>query len=156
MSKNIDKIINRTEFRILECDDGLRYEITAHNDNLEFGCAVVTSAQGGPLLYPDLRLEEEFFIVRDEAGKVVRESANVLHKTSRTIIALKNDDVHILVITKENPMDMYEVRALCEKLGFERAMGFDGGGSTSMNYLNKYNVVSEGGGRKLKSFLIVR
>ncbi|MBQ1611870.1 MAG: phosphodiester glycosidase family protein, partial [Alphaproteobacteria bacterium] len=67
-------------------------------------------------------------------------------------------DLHILIITDENPMDMYEVQALCKKLGFERAMGLDGGSSTSMDYKDIYHVISvkgDGAGRKLKSFITV-
>jgi len=109
------------------------------------------------LILPDLRLEEELFVVKDN-GKVVRESCSVLHKTARTILGLKDGELNILIITDENPMDLYEVRDLCKKLGFERAMAFDGGSSTSMNYKNKYDVISikgDGAGRKLKSFLMV-
>jgi exopolysaccharide biosynthesis protein len=111
------------------------------------------------LVYPDLRLEEEGFIVKDEEGNVVRESASVLHKTSRTIIGVKGtDECHILIITDEHPMDMYEVQKLCKDLGLDRAMAFDGGSSTSMNYKKKIEVVStvgDGGGRVVKSFMIV-
>ncbi len=158
---NIDKILNRTEFRIVECNDDktrYRYEIIPHKSPVDFTCTVVTSAQGGPLVYPELKLEEEFFVVYDKDGNVIRESASVLHKTSRTIIGLKGDDVHILVITDDNPMTLPEVHELCKNLGFDRAMAFDGGSSTSMNYLNKYNVISikgDGAGRSLKSFLVV-
>ena len=55
-------------------------------------------------------------------------------------------------------MDLYEVQDYVKKLGFDRAMAFDGGSSTSMNYLNKYNVTSvgDGGGRSLKSFMVVK
>ena len=55
-------------------------------------------------------------------------------------------------------MDLYEVHDYVKKLGWDRAMAFDGGSSTSMNYLNKYNIVStigDGKGRSLKSFLII-
>lgn len=158
LRKNIDKILNRSEFRVLECDDGYRYEIVPHKTGVDFACAIVTSAQGGPMILPELRLEEEFFVVKDEYGNVIRESASVLHKTSRTIIGLKDGIAHILIITDENPMDMYDVQTLCKKLGFDRAMGFDGGSSTSMNYLDKYEVIStkgDGGGRILKSFMVV-
>jgi len=158
LRQNIDKIINRTEFRIVECDNKYHYEITAHKNAVNFGCNIITSAQGGPLVYPQLKLEEEFFIVKKD-GEVVRESCSVLHKVPRTIIGIKgNDEVHVLIITDENPMDMYEVQKLCKELGLDRAMGFDGGSSTSMNYLNKYDVISvkgDGGGRCLKSFMIV-
>ncbi len=55
-------------------------------------------------------------------------------------------------------MDMYEVHDYVKSLGWDRAMAFDGGSSTSMNYLNKYNVTSigDGAGKSLKSFMIVR
>ena len=158
LMKNLDKILNRTEFRIVECDNGkLHYEIVPHKSSVDFGCNIITSAQGGPLVYPQLRLEEEVFIVKKD-GKVIRESCSVLHKTSRTIIGLKNEEVHILIITDKHPMDMYEVHEYVKKLGWDRAMAFDGGSSTSMNYLNKYNITSigDGAGRSLKSFLIVK
>ena len=158
LRRNLDKILNRTEFRILECDRGeYRYEIVPHKSSVDFGCAIVTSAQGGPLVYPQLRLEEEFFVVKKD-GEVVRESCSVLHKTSRTIIGLKNGEINILIITDKHPMDLYEVHDYVKKLGWDRAMAFDGGSSTSMNYLDKYNVTSvgDGGGRSLKSFMIVK
>ena len=159
LRKNIDKILNRTEFRIVECHNGKRhYEIVPHKSDVDFGCNIITSAQGGPLVYPQLRMEEEFFVVKQD-GKVVRESCSVLHKTSRTVIGLKNGEAHILIITDEHPMDLYEVQAYVKSLGWDRAMTFDGGSSTSMNYLNKYNVISvkgDGAGRSLKSFMIVK
>ena len=157
--KNLDKIFNRTEFRVLECsnDKKYRYEIVPHNSEIDFGCIVKTSAQGGPLILPQLRLEEEFFITKKN-GQITRESCSVLHKTARTIIGLKNDDVHILIITDNNPMDLYEVQEYCKKLGLEKAMAFDGGSSTSLNYKNEIEVVStkgDGAGRQLKSFMHV-
>ena len=159
LMKNIDKILNRSEFRIVECGNKYRYEIAPHNSGIDFGCNIVTSAQGGPMILPEVRLEEEFFIVKDEEGNIVRESASVLHKVSRTIIGIKGEDAHILIITDENPMDMYEVQNLCKKLGFDSAMAFDGGSSTSFNYKKKINVVStvgDGAGRLLKSFMIIK
>lgn len=155
----VDKIINRTEFRVIQCDDdnSWRYEITPHKSSVDFACTVVNAASGGPLVYPELKLEEEFFILKKD-GEIIRESASVLHKTSRTIIGLKNGEAHILIITDEHPMDLYEVHDLCKQLGFDRAMAFDGGSSTSMNYKNKIEVVStkgDGAGRSLKSFMLV-
>ena len=160
LRRNMDKILNRTEFRIVECYDGgkLHYEIVPHKSEVEFGCTIITSAQGGPLVYPQLRLEEEFFVVKKD-GEVVRESCSVLHKVARTIIGLKGGDLHILIITDNHPMDLYEVHEYVKNLGWDRAMAFDGGSSTSMNYLNKYEVIStkgDGAGRSLKSFMVVR
>jgi len=158
LSRNREKILNRTEFRIVECNNKYHYEIAPHKSDVDFGCAIITSAQGGPMILPQLRLEEEFFIVKDKDGNVVRESASVLHKTSRTIIGIKDEEAHILIITDKNPMDIYEVQKLCKNLGFDRAMAFDGGSSTSLNYKNSIEVVStvgDGGGRMLKSFMII-
>lgn len=158
LRKNLDKILNRTEFRVVECNNKFSYEIVPHKSDVDFGCTIITSAQGGPMILPQLRLEEEFFVVKDNDGNVVRESASVLHKVARTIIGIKDGDAHILIITDENPMDMYEVQKLCKKLGFERAMAFDGGSSTSMNYKDSIEVIStvgDGGGRLLKSFMVI-
>lgn len=154
--KSLDMVMNRTEFRVVRCGNKLQYEITPHSADVEFGCELLTSGQGGPLIVPNLRLEEEFFIVKKD-GEVIRESASVLHKTARTVIGLKDGAAHILIITDKNPMNMYEVQALCKKMGFDRAMAFDGGSSTSMNYMDKIEVTSnsDGGGRNLKSFMII-
>lgn len=157
LRQNIDKIINRTEFRVLECNGKYHFEIVPHKTPTEFECSIVTSAQGGPMILPELKLEEEFFIVKKDE-KIIRESASVLEKTPRTIIGLKGDDIHILIITKKNPMTIYEVRELCHKLNLDRAMAFDGGSSTSLNYKQSLDIVStsDQGGRMLKSFMIIQ
>jgi len=164
LRKNMKAILNRSEFRVLECDDKLKYEIAPHNSKVDFMCSIKNSAQGGPQLLPNLRLEEEFFIAKDAVGNIIRESANVLHKTARTLIGIKSlpkgeQEVHIFIVTNEHPMDIYEARDLCASYGLDSAMAFDGGSSTSMNY-KKIHVVStqESGdtGRALKSFMIIK
>lgn len=157
--KNMNKVLNRSEFRVMQCGNKFQYEIVSHKAEVPFGCMLITSAQGGPLILPELRMEEEGFIVKNDEGEVIRESASVLHKTSRTIIGLKGtDECHILIITDENPMDLYEVQQLCRDLKLDRAMAFDGGSSTSMNYKDSIEVISlkgDGAGRMLKSFMLV-
>jgi exopolysaccharide biosynthesis protein len=158
LRKNMSKILNRTEFRIVDCDNKYKFDIVPHNTPIDFACSIVESVQGGPMILPDLKLEEEFFVVKDENGNVTRESCSVLHKVARTVIGIKDGNLHVLIITDEHPMDLYEVQELCKKLGFEKAMNLDGGSSTSMNYKNIYNVISlkgDGAGRKLKSFILV-
>lgn len=164
LRKNLSSILNRTEFRVLDCDDKLKYEIAPHNSKVDFMCSIRTSAQGGPQLLPTLRLEEEFFIKKDADGNIIRESASVLHKTPRTLIGLKSiegseQEIHIFIVTNEHPMDIYEARDLCSKHGLDSAMAFDGGSSTSLNY-KKLQVVStqDSGdtGRALKSFMIIK
>ncbi len=160
LRRNMDKILNRTELRIVECSDGkLHYEIAPHRSSVDFGCTIITSAQGGPLIYPQLRLEEEFFILKDNDGNIIRESCSVLHKTARTIAGLKDGELQILIITDKHPMSLPEVRDYVKSLGWDRAMAFDGGSSTSMDYLKQYHVVStedNDTGRSLKSFMVVK
>jgi hypothetical protein len=157
--RNMNKILSRSEFRVMQCGNKYNYEIVSHKAEVPFGCMLITSAQGGPLILPELKMEDEGFIVKNAEGKVIRESASVLHKTSRTIIGLKGtDECHILIITDENPMDLYEVQELCKNLKLDRAMAFDGGSSTSMNYKKSIEVQSlkgDGAGRMLKSFMVV-
>lgn len=156
LRQHMQQIINRTEFRVIECSGKYHYEIVPHKTAVDFGCFIETSAQGGPMILPELKLEEEFFVLKDKNGNVIRESASVLEKTARTIIGLKGDEIHILIITNKNPKTIYEVKDLCEKLGLDRAMSFDGGSSTSMNYKD-IDVTSthDSGGRMLKSFMVV-
>lgn len=164
LRKNMKAILDRTEFRILDCDSKLKYEIASHSSKVDFLCSIKHSAQGGPQLLPNLRLEEEFFIVKDAEGNIIRESASVLHKTPRTLIGIKSlpkgeQELHVFIVTNEHPMTIYEARDLCSSYGLDSAMAFDGGSSTSMDY-KKIHVVStqESGdtGRALKSFMIVK
>ncbi len=159
LRNNLSKILNRSEFRITECDKKLKYSIVPHNTPVEFACNIVTSAQGGPQLLPELKLEEEFFILEDENGNIIRQSASVLDRTARTIVGIKDDDMHILIITNKNPKNIFEARDICKGLGLQYAMAFDGGSSTSLNY-KKLNITSTQGfgedtGRRLKSFMII-
>ena len=157
LRQNMDKIINRTEFRVMDCDGKYKYEIAPHKTPVDFACNIETSAQGGPMLLPELKLEEEFFVVKNSEGKIVRESASVLEKTARTLIGLKGDEIHIFIITNKNPKTIYEARDLCKSHGLDRAMAFDGGSSTSLNYKKSINITStkDEGGRMLKSFMVV-
>src|SRR5574344_688383 len=154
----MDQILNRTEFRVVECNGKYSYEIVPHKTQVEFPCSIVTSAQGGPMILPDLKLEDEFFVLKDSDGKIIRESASVLEKTARTVIGLKGDEIHILIITNKNPKTLPEVQKICESFGLDRAMGFDGGSSTSLNYKKLISIVStsSSSGRMLKSFMIVK
>lgn len=164
LRKNMKSILNRTEFRILDCDSKLKYEIAEHNAKVDFMCSIKTSAQGGPQLLPNLRLEEEFFIVKDAEGNVIRESASVLHKVPRTLIGIKTSpkgeqEVHIFIVTNEHPMTMTEARDLCASYGLDSAMAFDGGSSTSFDYKDIHVVSTQDSGdtgRALKSFMIIK
>lgn len=157
--ENWDKVGNRTEFRVTLHDGIVHYDIAPHNS--PYKGKLIASAQAGPMLLPELRLEEEFFIVKNDEGRVIRESASVLHKTARTLIGLKDKNIHIFIVTNSHPMTIFEAQELCRAYGLEKAMAFDGGSSTSVDFKNELHVVSTGintddTGRRLKSLLIVK
>lgn len=153
----LDKILNRSEFRILEDEKGkLLYDIAAHNDPVQEGYTIKHSVQAGPMLFPDLRLEEEFFIlVRD--GKIISESASSLHKYARTALGIRDNNVYLFIVTNEAPMTLAEVADLTRRWGMEKAMAFDGGGSTSFDS-QELHIISDkdNTARRLKSFLILK
>ena len=153
----IDKILNRSEFRILENEKGkILYDIAAHNDAISEGYKIKHAIQAGPMLVPDLKLEEEFFILKRD-GKIISESASSLHKYARTAIGIKENNVYIIIATNDAPMTLEEVANFARSLGLEKAMAFDGGGSTSFDS-QELHIISEkdNQARKLKSFLMLK
>lgn len=153
----MDKILNRSEFRVLENEEGLLlYDIASHNDAPPDGYHIKHAIQAGPMLFPDLRLEEEFFVLVKN-GKVISESASALHKYARTAIGVRDKYVYLFIVTNEAPMNLQEVGDLARKWGCQKAMAFDGGGSTSFD-ARELHIISEKDdtARKLKSFLILK
>lgn len=151
----LNKILNRSEFRIMSCGGDTKYDIAPHNDPVPKMCYIKHSIQGGPALLPEPRLEEEFFVLKKN-GKIVSQSASSLMKYARTAIGIKGNNVYIIVVTTKSPMNLEGVSCLAKTLGLEKAMAFDGGGSTSIDY-GDLHIVSEkdSTARKLKSFLMV-
>lgn len=156
LKANMDKILNRTELRISDCEGKEKFDITPHFAEIESNCTLRHSIQAGPMLYPNLRLEEEFFVVKDEDGKVTRDSIQALKPVARTALGIKNNDIYLIIATNAHPMSLEQLALFCEHLGLEKAMNFDGGGSTSLNF-EDFEIISDKNqtARKLKSFLLV-
>lgn len=153
----MDKILNRSEFRIYENEKGrLLYDITPHDEKYPQGYTLKHSIQAGPMLFPDLRLEEEFFVLVKD-GKIVSESASALHHYARTAIGIRDNKVYIFIVTTEAPMTLEELADLTRRWGMQKSMAFDGGGSTSFDS-QELHIISEkdNQARKLKSFLILK
>ena len=153
----MNKILNRSEFRILEDSYGnLKYDLAQHNEALPEGYTLKHSLQAGPMLFPELNLEDEFFILVKD-GKIVSESASALHKYARTAIGIRENNVYLFIVTTKAPMNLEMLADLTRKWGMEKAMEFDGGGSTSFDS-QELHVISERNNeaRKLKSFLILK
>ena len=116
----LDKILNRSEFRILEDEKGnIVYDIALHKDTAPEGYTIRHSIQAGPLLLPELKLEEEFFVLVKD-GKIISESASALHKYARTAIGIKENNVYLFIITNNAPMTLEEVANLAKKWEMEK------------------------------------
>ena len=153
---NIDLIYNRGEFRRLDCNSKIKYDILKHYDTIPEGCKIVDSLQAGPILYPELKSREEFFIKRNEEGKLTRDAIQSFYKKPRTAVAIKNNDVYFIIATKSYPMTLDNLHEFSKKQRFEKVLNLDGGGSTSYSS-ETLNIKSEKNDtqRKVKSFLVI-
>lgn len=156
----MDKILNRTEFRVLRCKmtGQYTYDIAPHNAPVEAGYEIWHAIQGGPALVPDMRLAEEFFVLTDKSGKIISESASSLSRYPRTLLGIKDNQVYFVIATTEHPLSLPEAAQVLRDAGFEKAMAFDGGGSVSLDYRDEnIHVISDKDqtARKLKSFFII-
>ena len=152
----LDKILNRSEFRIYETPEkNIVYDISPHDSPSPAGWRLKHSIQAGPMLLPELRLEEEFFVLKKD-GKILNESAASLIKRERTAVGIKDNKVYFFVVTKSAAMSLPELAKFMKDAGMEKAMGFDGGGSTSLD-TKDLHVVSENAdkGRRVKSFILL-
>ncbi|MCD7878970.1 MAG: phosphodiester glycosidase family protein [Candidatus Gastranaerophilales bacterium] len=153
----MDKILNRSEFRIMSDSKGhYVYDIAPHFDKIPDGLTLKHSIQAGPLLFPELNLENEFFVLVKD-GKIISESASALQKYARTAIGIRDNNVYIFVVTNQTPMTLEELADFTRKWGMQKSMAFDGGGSTSFDSKD-FHIISEkdNQARKLKSFLILK
>lgn len=155
----LDKIFNRSELRVLKNSEkgNLKYDIALHNDPIPHGYELLHAIQGGPGLVPDLRLEEEFFVLTRPDGTIEQRSSS-LSKYARTLVGIKNNDIYFVIATNEHPISLPEASDLMKAAGFEKAMAYDGGGSVSVDFKDDdLHIISEKNetGRKLKSFWIV-
>ena len=163
----MDKILDRSEFRVMDCKGTRVFDIQKHSAPpmayKKNQCKIVHSVQAGPELYPELRLEEEYFVEWRE-GSVYRDGISALNRCPRTAIGIKNNDLYIIIATTYHRLTLPELAKFCEDLGLTKAMNFDGGGSSSLNFRgNAYTnnepleIVSDKDktARKLKSFLVI-
>jgi len=153
-------ILNRSEFRILDCMQGKTYEIARHNDTPLSKCSITDSIQAGPALIPDFKLYDEAFVVK-QGDKVIKESAGALGKYARSAIGIKGDHILLVAVSNEAPMTLQELADYMTSLNVDQALAFDGGSSTSlyvkMPDKQKFVLTSakDNSARRVKSILMV-
>ncbi|MBR1616791.1 phosphodiester glycosidase family protein [bacterium] len=156
--KRLDNVLSRSELRILEHKNNkkLKFDIARHNDPINKNYKILHLLQAGPMLYPDMDLEGEGFIVKNKEGEVTFQAIDILKRRERTVIGLKGKWLYIVIFTKDHRLDGNEMRDYMRKnLKVKKAMGLDGGLSTSFNYKNISIGSLEKYQRRVKSFLVV-
>ena len=154
--QRLDKVLSRGELRILEKDNKLKFDITSHNTPVEKGYTIKHALQAGPIIYPDMDLAAEGFVVYDENGAVKSQSVDILKRRERTAVGLKGKWLYIILFTKDYKVDAHELLDYTHtKLKLKKVLAFDGGLSTSLNYKD-ISIGSFGGiQRRVKSFLVI-
>jgi len=153
----LEKVLSRGELRILENKRGkLKFDIDYHTNPVKKrGYHIKHALQAGPVLYPEMNLAGEGFVVY-ENDEIKLQSADILKRRPRTAIGLKGKYLYIVLFTNEHKVDANEMRdyMVCE-LKLEKILALDGGLSTAINYKN-ISIGSLGKyQRKVKSFLVI-
>ncbi len=151
----LDQVLSRGELRILQKNKKLKFDIASHNAPVKKGYTIKHALQAGPILYPEMDLVGEGFVVY-ENGRVKMQSVDILKRRERTAIGLKGKWLYIVLFTSNYKVDANEMRDyMRDKLKLNKILAFDGGLSTSVNYkdievgsLGKYQ-------RRVKSFLVI-
>ncbi len=152
----LENVLQRGELRILQKGKKLKFDIALHNAPIKKGYTIKHSLQSGPILLPDIDLVKEGFVIYDDKYQVKFQSADILKRRERTAIALKGKYLYIVIFAKEHKVDANEMATFMIKtLKAKKALAFNGGLSTAVNYKN-ISIGSLGSRqRRVKSFLII-
>ena len=156
--KRVEKVLNRSELRIYKHHLApiYKFDIARHFDPVLKNYEILHILGGGPMIYPDLNIEEEGFVKYDDTGNPLLQSAHVLKKRARTVLARKKDDLYVIIFTNFAPVTISQAGQKLEKYHFDKIMALDGGPSTSLNYKDNEIFSSGNEQRKVKSFLIIQ
>lgn len=153
----LEGVLNRGEFRIMENKrHKLKFDIAFHDVPCPTGYKIKHALQSGPIVYPNMDLVKEGFVIYDENHKVKFQSADILKRRERTAIALRGKNLYIVVFTKEHKVDANELAEYMKKtIKAKKSLAFDGGLSTAINYKD-VSIGSLGKRqRRVKSFLVI-
>ena len=160
-------ILNRSEFRIYDCDDGVRYDITAHTTSVPADCTLASAVGAGPQLLPTLTGYEEGFLADNEQGETVRDALGSQSPNARSAVGLKADGTVVLAIATQlsdvevpTGLALSEMADFLNGLGVQKALNLDGGSSTGLYfadqiYLGRLSQTGEPIERPIKSILVV-
>jgi hypothetical protein len=161
---DLDKILNRSEFRRYQCGAIARYAIARHQDSPPAGCQLVDALGGGPQLLPVLTAEaESFWGLRP--GQAARDPIGLNQPNARSAIGITRDGAILWVMVaqalpSQPGLSLPALATLMADLGAVEAMNLDGGSSSALYYAGQafYGKVDDAGQRvkrAVKSVLVL-
>ena len=139
----INRILNRSEFRVYQCEGAsqseIQYRIAAHSepDTPSDNCILVSLLGAGPQLLPtDTSFEEGF--IDYENDEPVRDAIGSLQPNARSAIALKLDGSLLLIMAAQRldapGLTLTALAEFAQSLGAVQLLNLDGGSSSSLYY----------------------
>ncbi|MBE7386120.1 MAG: phosphodiester glycosidase family protein [Leptolyngbya sp. SIO1E4] len=164
----LEAILDRSEFRVYDCEGAVQYAIARHSAQIPSGCTLESAVGAGPQLLPTMTGYEEGFLADDAQGALVRDALGSRYPNARSAIGLKADGTVVLVVAsqrldQEAPTGL-SFDALAEflhELGVTSALNLDGGSSSGLFYqgetrYGRWNAEDNPVERPIKSILLVR
>jgi hypothetical protein len=167
LTRYLDRILDRAEFRHYQCGQTGRYDITAHSQAIPPGCQLRDAIGAGPQLLPQDTSQAEGFVAITN-GESTRDALGSTQPNARTAIGLKPDGTIVWVMAaqkSENPtqsgLTLAEMTEFLQSLGIDRALNLDGGSSSSLYYGGNvyYGKLDQAGKpvrRSVKSVLLIQ
>lgn len=163
----IDRILNRSEFRVYECDRGQSFDIVLHNAPTPANCTLQNAVGAGPQLLPEDTSFEEGFIDFENGiagGKLVRDAIGSQSANARSAIALTADNTVLLLMVAQRAdapgLTLAEVADFATSIGAVKLLNLDGGSSSSLyyngqTYLGRLDAQGNPVERPVKSAIVV-
>ncbi|MEM1309439.1 MAG: phosphodiester glycosidase family protein [Cyanobacteria bacterium P01_H01_bin.153] len=134
-------ILNRSEFRIYDCEGRLRYDITLHNAPLPISCTLDAAVGAGPQLLPTMTGYQEGFMADNAAGEQVRDVLGSQTANARSALGIKADGTVVLAMASRlaiadapTGVTFAEMTDLLVSLDVVKALNLDGGSSSSLYF----------------------
>lgn len=162
LQADLDKILNRSEFRRYACDHQPRYAITPRQAPLPQGCQLVAAVGAGPQLLPENTGQREGFVDSNRG----RDALGSGSPNARSAIGLGAAGEILLVMVAQRPglassgLTLAELAQVMAQRGAVQALNLDGGSSATLVYdgavyHGRINAAGEVVKRPVKSILWV-
>ncbi|MCP9850437.1 phosphodiester glycosidase family protein [Cyanobium sp. Morenito 9A2] len=161
----LEAILNRSEFRLYQCQGHRRNAIVPHRSAVPPGCRLELALGGGPQLLPVMTTEREAFTAH-ERGVLVRDAIDAFGPNARTALGIKADGQLLWVMVEQRPgrarsgLTLGELAQFLHQHGVRSALNLDGGSSSSLyfkgeSHLGKHEADGAPVSRSVHSVLLV-